>query len=139
MEYKNSYICGMIKKITLSFITVFLLFSCTKYEDGPLFTFRSKTKRISHTWEYTAIIYTQTGISVTTNLPKTTFTFYSDGKYDESTGYTGTWKFKGDIELEITKSKLGDSTQTQTWEITRLSNKELWLRYNKVDHHFKVK
>ncbi|GAB4449743.1 MAG: hypothetical protein Fur0028_05040 [Bacteroidales bacterium] len=129
----------MRRKIFLSLIAVTFLFSCTKYEDGPLFTFRSKTKRIAHSWEYAAIIYTETGISVTTNLPKTIYTFNSDGKYEESTGYSGTWKFKGNIELEISKSKLGDSTQTQTWEITRLSNKELWLRYNKVDHHFNAK
>jgi len=129
----------MTKKLFFSFIVAIFLFSCTKYEDGPLFTFRSKTKRIAHSWEYAAIIYIETGISVTTNLPQTIYTFNSDGKYEESTGYSGTWKFKGDIELEITKSKLGDSTQTQTWEITRLSNKELWLRYNKVDHHFKTK
>ncbi|MGQ9846814.1 MAG: hypothetical protein ACUVQP_04840 [Bacteroidales bacterium] len=123
----------------ISIITVLLLFSCTKYEDGPIFTFRSKTKRLAHSWEYEAIIYTETGISVTTNLPKTIMTFRKDGSYSENTGFSGTWKFKGDIELEITKSKQGDSTQTITWEITRLSNKQLWLRLNKVDHHFKAK
>lgn len=128
-----------MKKVFLSVITVLLLFSCTKYEDGPIFTFRSKTKRIAHSWEYAAIVYAETGISVTTNLPKTIMTFSKDGSYSENTGFSGTWKFKGDIELEITKSKLGDSTQTITWEITRLSNKELWLRIGKVDHHFKAK
>jgi len=129
----------MIKKILISFAVVAMLFACTKYEDGPIFTFRSKNKRIAHSWEYEAIIYTETGISVTTNLPTMVMTFSQDGTYSENTGYTGTWKFKGDVELEITKSKQGDSTQTITWEITRLSNKELWLRKNKVDHHFKAK
>jgi len=129
----------MIKKIIISFTVVTLIVSCTKYEDGPIFTFRSKDKRIAHSWEYTAIIYTETGISVTTNLPSIVMTFSKDGTYTENTGYTGTWKFKGDIELEITKSKQGDSTQTTIWEITRLSNKELWLRKDKIDHHFKAK
>ncbi|HNV94876.1 MAG TPA: hypothetical protein PKG63_00265 [Bacteroidales bacterium] len=129
----------MMKKIFFSLIIVAFLFSCTKYEDGPIFTFRSKTKRIAHSWEYEAIIYTETGISVTTNLPNTVMTFSKDGTYSENNGYTGSWKFKGDIELEISKSMQGDSTITTTWEITRLSNKELWLRKDKVDHHFKAK
>lgn len=128
-----------MKKIFFCIISILILFSCTKYEDGPIFTFRSKTKRLAHSWEYAAIVYTETGISVTTNLPKTIMTFSKDGSYSENTGFSGTWKFKGDIELEITKSKQGDSTQITTWEITRLSNKELWLRINKVDHHFKAK
>ncbi|NSW44700.1 MAG: hypothetical protein HPY79_02575 [Bacteroidales bacterium] len=129
----------MMKNILVSFLVVALMFSCTKYEDGPIFTFRSKNKRIAHSWEYAAIIYTETGISVTTNLPSVVMTFSKDGTYSENTGYTGTWKFKGDIELEITKSRQGDSIQTTIWEITRLSNKELWLRKDKVDHHFKAK
>jgi hypothetical protein len=28
---------------------------------------------------------------------------------------------------------------TIVWEITRLSNKQLWLELDKVDYHFKVK
>lgn len=128
-----------MKKIFFSIITVLFLFSCTKYEDGPIFTFRSKTKRLAHSWEYTAIVYTETGISVTTNLPNTIMTFSKDGNYSENNGFSGTWKFKGDIELEITKSKQGDSAQIITWEITRLSNTQLWLRINKVDHHFKAR
>jgi hypothetical protein len=91
------------------------------------------------TWKYEAIIYTEQGITVTTNLPKIEMTFEKEGVYKENSGYVGEWKFKGDVGLEIVKSKNGDSTQIVNWEITRLSNKELWLRKDKVDHHFVVK
>ncbi len=125
-----------MKKIFSVLLLISLMVSCTKYEDGPLFTFRSKTKRLCKTWKYEAIIYTEQGITVTTNLPSLKMTFENDGKYTDNHGYTGEWKFKGDVELEITKNKQGDSIQVIVWEITRLANKELWLRSNKVDHHF---
>ncbi len=125
--------------IAMLSLTILFISSCTKYEDGPMFTFRSKTKRISHTWVYDAIIYNSQGTTVTTNLPNLTMTFDADGKYTENTGYAGTYKFSGAVDLEITKSKSGDSTVTQKWEITRLSTKELWLRLSNVDHHFKSK
>ncbi len=115
-----------------------VLFSCTKYEDGPLMTFRSKTKRLCKTWKYHSIIYTDQGITVTTNLPSLTMTFETDGNYIENTGYNGSWKFTGDVGLEIVKNVNGKDS-TIVWEITRLANKELWLRYNKVDHHFVAK
>lgn len=130
---KNIYI-----SVILLTIILFIL-SCTKYENGPLFTFRSKVKRISRTWFYDAIVYNNQGTIVTTNLPNLTMTFDTDGHYCENTGYVGTYKFSGEVNIEITKSKSGDSTVTQKWEITRLTTKELWLRYNNVDHHFKSK
>jgi len=128
-----------MKKILFWWLILVFTFSCTKYEDGPLLTFRSKTKRLCKTWKYEAIIYTEQGITVTTNLPKIEMTFEKEGVYKENSGYFGEWKFKGDVGLEIVKSKNGDSTQIVNWEITRLSNKELWLRKDKVDHHFVVK
>ncbi len=127
-----------MKKILFLLLITFFTISCTKYEDGPLFTFRSKTKRLCKTWKYEAIIYTEQGITVTTNLPKTEMTFEKEGSYKENTGFSGEWKFKGDVSLEIIKSKNGDSTQTIIWEITRLSNNELWLRIDNVNHHFIV-
>jgi hypothetical protein len=127
-----------MKLNTLLIVIVFLITSCTKYEDGPLITFRSKTKRLCKTWSYQSIIYTEQGITVTTNLPKYKMTFNKDGLYFQDDGYTGNWKFSGDVGLEINKHKQNNDTiENIVWEITRLSNKELWLRKNKEEHHFK--
>jgi len=128
-----------MKLNTLLIVIVFLITSCTKYEDGPLITFRSKTKRLCKTWSYQSIIYTEQGITVTTNLPKYKMTFNKDGLYFQDDGYTGNWKFSGDVGLEINKHKQNNDTiENIVWEITRLSNKELWLRKNKEEHHFKA-
>jgi hypothetical protein len=129
----------MKRIVALLCITLFIGTSCTKFVDGPIFTFRSKTKRISHSWVYEAIIYNQTGITVSDHLPTTVMTFSKDGSFTENTGYTGTWKFSGQINLEIDMHKPNSPDSTIVWEITRLSNKQLWLELDKVDYHFKVK
>jgi hypothetical protein len=113
-------------------LLVLVSISCTKYEDGPVITFRSKTKRLEGTWKYQSIIDMNQDIEVTDNLPTTLFTYSKDGTYSESTGNNGTWKFSGSVDLIII-----DSTQVEVkWEIIKLANKQLWLRKDNKEHHF---
>jgi hypothetical protein len=118
--------------IFISFILLLTILSCTKYEDGPIITFRGKKVRLEGTWKYQSIIHIDNGLEVTENLPTTLFTYSKDGTYSESTGNKGTWKFSGSVDLKIT-----DTTQVEvSWEIIRLSNKQLWLRRNNIAHHY---
>ncbi len=122
----------------ISFITVLLIIvsiSCSKYEDGPIISFRSKKERIEGTWKYESMIYADQNIVVTENLPDTVLTFTKDGSYSENTGYTGTWKFSGTVDLLIDKTK-GSSAIEDKWEIIKLAKKQLWLRKDKVEHRF---
>lgn len=128
----------MNKKLYVIILVVFIL-GCTKYDNGPLITFRSKTKRICKTWVYESIVNTDLGITITSNLPDIEMTFKSDGKYYENNGVYGEWKFKGEVDLEIKKIYKQDSVVVQNYEISRLSNTELWLRKNNEIHHFKRK
>jgi hypothetical protein len=116
-------------------ILILVSISCSKYEDGPFITFRSKKFRLEGTWKYQAIIYKDNGVTVTDNLPTLKMTFLKNGTYSENTGYAGTWKFSGTTNLVINKSK--DTSNIEiSWEIIRLANKQLWLRKDKVEHHF---
>lgn len=113
-------------------LLVLVSISCTKYEDGPIITFRSKLTRLEGTWKYQSIIYIDQNLEVTENLPQTLYTYSKDGTYSESTGNNGTWRFSGAVDLVIK-----DSTQVDvSWEITRLANKQLWLRKDKIEYHF---
>ena len=127
-----------MKNRIITLITLFLIifsFSCSKYEDGPILSFRSKMKRIEGTWKYESIIYTDQNITVTDDLPKDEFTFSEDGSYSDNLGYTGTWDFSGTVDLTITKSK--DTSNIEfTQEIIRLAKKQLWLRSNNIEYHF---
>jgi hypothetical protein len=124
-----------MKNKGIAFILTILILasmSCTKYEDGPIITFRSKETRLSGTWKYQSIIDMDQNIEVTDNLPQTLYTYEKDGTYSESTGNYGTWKFSGAVDLVIT-----DSTQSEIkWEIIKLANKQLWLRLDRKEHHF---
>jgi hypothetical protein len=122
-----------IQKIILVTIIVFIASaSCTKFEDGPIITFRSKSVRLVGTWKYESRIDLIQNQVVTENLPQTLYTYAKDGIYSESTNNNGTWRFSGAVDLVVK-----DTTQVEViWEIIRLSNKELWLRKDKIEEHF---
>ena len=129
-----------MKTKIISVLTVVLILfsiSCSKYEDGPILSFRSKKTRIDGSWKYESIIYTDQNLAVTENLPDTVLTFTSDGNYSDNKGYMGTWKFSGSVDISITKSK-GAIQQEVKWEIIRLSKKQLWFRRDNEEHHFKA-
>lgn len=107
-------------------ITVLNFQSCSKYEDGPKFSLRTKKARLAGEWEVVRIgnqTYPQGGYSLEMTFEKDgDFEFnYSYGTY--SYGYQGDWEFSSDKEdIEVTFDG-----QVNTWEILRLTNKEVWF------------
>ena len=58
----------MKTKSFISIIIVLLIFlGCSKYEDGPLISFRSKEKRLINTWEVKSITNLSSGAAVSTS------------------------------------------------------------------------
>lgn len=110
-------------------VTILNFQSCGKYEDGPAFSLRSKTSRITGEWEVVQIgadAYPQNGYSIEFEFEKNgDFTFtYSYGTYSYS--YLGDWEFSSNKEeLDIIVDGY-----VETYEIKRLTNKELWLEDN---------
>jgi hypothetical protein len=108
-------------------VTVLNFQSCGKYEDGPGFSLRSKTSRLTGEWEVVRVgttSYPDNGYSLE-------FEFEESGDFsltlsDPSYGsysYIGDWEFASDKEnLEIIVD--GD---LEIYEIKRLTNDELWL------------
>jgi hypothetical protein len=108
-------------------VTVLNFQSCGKYEDGPGFSLRSKTSRLTGEWEVVrvgATIYPDNGYSVE-------FEFEENGDFSQtvsetgygSYSYAGDWEFASDKEnLEITIDGF-----VEIFEIKRLTNGELWL------------
>ncbi len=118
-----------------AFIFILASVSCTKYEDGPIITFRSKKTRIVGSWKYESIISVAQNTIITDHLPTIVFTFSKDGSYSDNEDSIGTWKFSGAVDLIIDKTKNSTTTETK-WEIIKLAKKKLWLRKNNVEHHF---
>ncbi|MDA9262185.1 hypothetical protein N9P55_00280, partial [bacterium] len=126
-----------IKLITVLFASI-LIFgtSCGKYEDGPGLSLRSKKARMANTWKI--VEATDADDDVTTGYAGTTWTFTKEGDYTKG-GETaagtvveekGKWEF-GKLDGEE-KKQLIISTDgvviPKKWEITRLTNDELWLK-----------
>ncbi len=100
--------------------------SCGKYEDGPGISLRTKKARLVGDWDIVQIgtqVYPSQGYSLEFEFEKNgnvKFT-YSYGFYSYS--YAGDWEFSSNKEeLDLI---LGG--QVQTFQIKRLTNKEVWL------------
>jgi Domain of unknown function (DUF5004) len=128
-----------MKKISLLLVTIAMvsLWSCGKYEEGPMFSLRSKTGRIAGTWVYDKIL--QNDVDVTSqSTANSTFemTIERDGTYKTVYSYTvlgqnfsgedtGTWEFGDNETLSVTSDNGGGTNSTT---IIRLTNSEFWTR-----------
>ena len=122
-------------------------FSCKKYPDGPSFSLETKKARLCNSWKLASYLYngadstasaknsylnnyvliiTKSGdYSFSYNQARRGFSF----SFDES----GKWTFS-DSKKDVTFTKASGSTtadvgSTSTWQILRLKEKELWVKY----------
>lgn len=144
--------------LVLLISTSVLFSSCNKYEEGPSFSLLSATKRITGTWELKETLLNDEVLDVnemlsmfgdvdmdsvsgfeidlsqvTLNSVKITFEKEGSGSLDVSVSYIGfpfvqsedmIWTFDDEKE-NVSLTVMGD---VQTFEIIRLTKKELWLR-----------
>ena len=111
--------------VSLAGITALSVGSCGKYEDGPGISLLTKKSRVAGNWNIKSIgtLVYPANYSVNLEFEKSgsaTFT-YSYGGYSET--YAGSWDFASDKENLI----LNIDGDVQTFEIKRLTNKEIWL------------
>lgn len=114
------------KKLMLAAAVVIMLnfSSCKKYEDGPAFSLKSKTARLTGEWEV---------VQVDGQKPddgELILEFEKDGDFKSTYDYGSySYSYKGDWEWENGKESIdieidGDKTEL---DIKRLTNKELWF------------
>ena len=112
--------------LAATIVTVLNFSSCSKYEDGPMFSLRTKKARLSGDWEVVRIgneTYPQDGYSIEMEFEKEGDFSFSYFYGASSYSYNGEWEFASDKEdLDIIIEN-----QVQTFEILRLKNDELWL------------
>lgn len=102
--------------------------SCGKYEDGPAFSLRTKTSRLTGEWEVVQVgdqAFPYDGYSVEFEFEKDgDFEFkyiYSDNGQTYSYGYSGEWEWEDKKEV----IEISLNGYIQDFEVTRLTNKEL--------------
>jgi len=128
-----------MKKITaLICIVIMLTFSnCSKYEDGPLISFRGKESRLTNSWAYQIVTYNGVNVmeglvSGSINYTQSSIGFNDEGRFTEiytidaiSTQKDGNWIFnekKQNIILNF-----DDGTESRNLRILKLKKHQLWL------------
>ena len=121
--------------LTLALLGGIGLSSCSKYEDGPDFSLRSKKERVANTWRIDKAV--NNGTDVTASFDQYELQMLSDGGATLAALYTlgdltfevqtnGTWSLVNNNE-DLRLDFENDSAD-ETYEIMRLKETELWLR-----------
>ncbi len=120
----------MKKNFTILTLVILISYGCTKYDDGPGFSLRTKKARLTGEWELEE--YIVNGVNQLSGSDyNIIWEFERNGDFTQtldygsySYNYNGEWEFEDNgEELEIQIGSYG----TQTWEINRLSSNDLWL------------
>ncbi|MEX1132953.1 MAG: DUF5004 domain-containing protein [Flavobacteriales bacterium] len=121
--------------LLLAFTGTIALSSCSKYEDGPAISLRSKTERLSNNWQVEKAY--DNGSDVTSSFDQYRLEMLSGGSAALAALYsigdlnfefetTGTWELVNsneDLRLD-----LENDAADRTYEILRLKEDELWVR-----------
>ena len=123
MKNKTALLLILVAGVLMTIST-----SCTKYEDGPMFSLRTKTERVSNTWKIDN--YKINGNDYTSIFSGYTETYTKDGNFSynwEMFGGTGNWEFQNNNKEIL----LDDFTSqpAQTLYILKLEEKEFWYYY----------
>jgi hypothetical protein len=121
--------------LALVFLGTIALSSCSKYDDGPVLSLRSKKERIANTWRVERA--TNNGTDVTSDFDQYQLQLLSEGDATLAALYTlgeltfefettGSWTLQNtnkDLRLDF-----ANNAADETYEILRLMEDELWLR-----------
>lgn len=121
-----------MKKILFFALLFFVIVSCNKYENGPSFSLLSKKSRVVGDWKLKETLLNDQAFSVNNNVLSNTYSFTKQNEYiisgmanqNQPSEQKGTWAFGDKKETLIT---VVDGV-TDTWDISRLKNKSLWLK-----------
>tara|TARA_B100001564_G_C20566986_1_gene636485 strand:- start:602 stop:1009 length:408 start_codon:yes stop_codon:yes gene_type:complete len=130
----------MINKNTIAALALITIISygCSKYDDGPGFSLRTKKGRLTGEWKLVDVNYSN-GQSPNLFDYDIIWTFERDGDFEEtyeygsySYSFEGEWEFEDDgEELKISRNI---DNYTETFEINRLSSNELWIEVDSTEY-----
>ncbi|MCB0762861.1 MAG: hypothetical protein KDC12_15145 [Flavobacteriales bacterium] len=123
---------------------VFSISSCKKYEQGPIISLRTKTKRLTGEWkvmdnfdDYLNVNYTLTYEFEMDGDFKETITQTNNGTYEVHT-QEGKWKWepgKESIQIEYDAVDWYEGLNVvEDFEVTRLTNDEFWFKRDNGEH-----
>lgn len=118
-----------------AFILVLSVSSCSKYEDGPAISLRTKNERVANTWKIEQAMrnnqdvtadYDQYVLTMTKDGDARLEAIYSSGQFTFQFETDGTWKFDDSKEILILDFENNDADAS--YQILKLKEDELWIR-----------
>ena len=109
--------------------------SCSKYEEGPSLSLRSKKARVANTWKIDKAYrngndvtndYDQYSLYMNKDGDARLVAIYKSGNFTFEAETDGTWKLESDKEDLNLDFENNDADRK--YQILRLKEKELWLR-----------
>jgi len=139
-----------MKNVLSISLILLLLSSCIKYEEGPSFSFLSKEKRLTRSWELTKVEYYDGQDS--TYSEGTIYPFYLEFSKDKSLNYkvqkngvleefVTSWDWHLDtwgLTLDLPDNISGNNG-FRNYQILRLAKKELWIYDRATGHKYYFK
>ena len=124
-----------IKKVALLALSFLLLISCSKYDEGPMMSLRSRSERVANIWEVNKA--TSNGEDVTSSFSHYELQLSKDGDAELDAEYLifgqtfktstdGTWEFINENE-NLSLDLEGDDWDV-TYQILKLTEHEMKLR-----------
>lgn len=121
--------------LTFLFAGLILATACRKYEEGPSFSLRSKTARVSNNWKVGLAHDYRNNVDVTVEYAGETWEFTKDGDFIErnngSVDNQGTWAFISDKDSIAIKVGL----DVDKFAILKLRENEFWLKDKEEELH----
>lgn len=131
---------NLIKIALLAILTTTVNTGCSKFEDGPSFSLRTKKQRLTGDWKMESV--TVDGKDMTAEYlasmgDNSVYTISKDGKYHITGKHEdhGTWQLGEDKDDIFTMSEAPGAI-SEVHRILRLTNKELWLRDTDVKGYY---
>jgi len=132
-KFKGKYVFILILIIGLQ--------SCSKFDEGPLISFRTKKQRISRSWKIEYSLNLKTGIKHSGDFDAWLLSINEDGSYSNTIYYgnsetiiNGSWTLNDNL-LSLKKTET-DETVNEFYTIIRLTTKELWVKTMVEEIHF---
>lgn len=128
--------------ILIFFLLIFLVSSCTKFEEGPFFSFTSVDKRLTRDWKIEYSVNLENGINHSADYDGWLLSIHNDGNFTKKViynqleyTYQGKWERITKNQIKFSYNSPGND-YVEFYTILRLSKNELWLIDSYEEIHY---
>ncbi|MFZ6053348.1 hypothetical protein [Halocola ammonii] len=129
----------MKRIFALCLISTFVFAGCSKYEEGPKISLRTRTERLSNMWDYDKLEVANE--DRTDEVLGATMELQKDGDWNQRNGLgelvaLGNWEWEDDQEtVRLNYEIPGETIEPLDWKIIKLEEHQLIVEYTFEDNY----